>query len=149
MSQEVEGYTNNVYPGPAGFRIISPSGNHNENDNHNTKDTPNLYSRDSSTHFRSYTRPLLEPPKPREELRKRQSRDDNSMRRKRHIIQLYRRRKPMIPRRVLTTYLWGVGEYNIRYEVCCEAHDIDGGEIDRGTRRRFAAEVKNRLRVER
>ncbi len=94
-------------------------------------------------------RPLVIAPYRRYELGQCKRTQQNSMCRKREIVQLYRRRESPVPQSVFMAYLGGEEERSIRDEVGDEAEDVDGGEVDGGSRGRATAPVEEWLWVER
>jgi hypothetical protein len=70
------------------------------------------------------------------------------MRSKCQVVELYRWRKAFVPQRVLMAYLRRVEEGRIRNEIRKKAQNVDGWEVDGGTRCRASAEIQDRLRVE-
>lgn len=70
------------------------------------------------------------------------------MPRKGQIIQLHRRRQPMMPQRILLSYDRGIEEGGGGGEVGEETQDVDGGKVDGGAGGGLAAVVEDGLGVE-
>ena len=142
--------TDYVNPGPAILlRLVIMLQIHNESGPSDYKATSDEYQHNSLANSRLTICPLVEAPHHREVLGEGDRAEDHGMSGKRNIIGLHSGREAMVPQRILLAYMRRIQEGHVRNEVRNETQDVYRGEVDGGPACRFAAEVDDRLRVER